>query len=79
MKKYRETELKQFGVGISLYFKFIKFMIAMFTIISILSIPAFTFYLWANDLSATDINLKNGLATTTIGNLGACKTNFDNG
>ena len=39
----KKSDLKQFGVGIVLYFKFVKFMIWAFMILGIISIPILVF------------------------------------
>lgn len=60
----RRTHFKDFGVGVSLYFKFLKYMIMIFTLVSILNVPAFTFFIGANTADSST-------ARTTLGNLGS--------
>jgi hypothetical protein len=53
---------------------FMKYMIMMFFVMSIVSIPAYAFY-WsgnASDISSYS-NIKYALAAFTLGNIGASK------
>lgn len=49
-KKFRESDLVEYGEGIVLYFMFVKYLIFLFLIFSFLSIPAFYFY-WSGNVS----------------------------
>jgi hypothetical protein len=58
------------GVGISVYFKFLKFMIIMFTWFTLLSLPAYVFYITGNQSGVQEKNLKWALSAPTLGNIG---------
>ena len=48
-EKWRESDIRQLGVGISVYFKLLKFLSVLFLWFSILSIPAYIFYYSGSD------------------------------
>jgi len=41
---WRESDIRHLGVGISVYFKLLKFLTIMFLWFTVLSIPAYVFY-----------------------------------
>ncbi len=43
-KKWRKSDIRELGVGISIYFKFLKFMMCLFLWFTFLSLPAYFFY-----------------------------------
>jgi hypothetical protein len=43
-KSMRKSDIRGMGVGVSVYFKFLKFMMALFLWFTILSIPAYYLY-----------------------------------
>lgn len=43
-KEVRSSEFTNYGVGVTLYFQFLKFLSTAFAILTILSLPAFIFY-----------------------------------
>ena len=81
-KQCSQTKLARFGVGISLYFKFIKWLVVVYGIMGILLLPA----LWFNVNFGSEVNQYSGgvgsIAVTTVGNLGQgakiCGTAFEN-
>jgi len=40
----RESEFSPYGVGVTLYFQFLKFLSSLFLIMIILSLPAYIFF-----------------------------------
>lgn len=71
-KESRKTELVPYGVGISLYFQFLKHMTYTLFFLTFLSLPAYAFYFSGNN-SGTNLetlNIKNLLAAFSIGNIG---------
>jgi len=42
--KPKESELSMYGVGISLYFKFVKFMVVVYLVLSLLALPSLIIY-----------------------------------
>jgi len=62
-----------YGVGIALYFQFIKSLIWYFFIATLLSVPAYIFYYSGNSSGIQTSNVKNFLTAFTLGNIGQCK------
>jgi hypothetical protein len=63
----------RYGVGVVLYFKFVKHMIWFFAICMLLSVPALFFYIASYIFNAPDstaITYSNLLAATTIAGVG---------
>ena len=52
-KRYRKTDMAELGIGLSLYFKMIKYFITLFLLFTIISIPAYIFYTDGDGLCAT--------------------------
>jgi hypothetical protein len=46
--RFRKTDLKDMGVGVCLYFKWLKYITCLLTVVSIFSIPALTFFIGAS-------------------------------
>eukprot|EP00742_Colponemidia_sp_Colp-10_P005016 GILJ01005359.1.p1 GENE.GILJ01005359.1~~GILJ01005359.1.p1 ORF type:complete len:1183 (+),score=192.60 GILJ01005359.1:83-3631(+) len=61
------SDMTRYGVGITLYFKFLKFMAALFFFMGILAIPEIFFNLVGNKYTTAT---KFGFEYTTVGNLG---------
>jgi hypothetical protein len=78
-KRCRKTDLAEIGTGVSLYFKMLKYLIILFLLFSIISIPSFIFY-----ASGTRIDHREEgtsatnyiLSVLSIGNLGESKNIF---
>ena len=70
-KSQRKTDLSAYGVGMALYFQFLKHMIYTFFLLSVLSIPSYIFFYSGNSsgLAAMD-NIKNALMAFSLGNIG---------
>ena len=66
-RQARESDLSEYGVGIVVYFQFLKYMACVFLILGILSVPTmiFSFYGTKPDGSFTSI-----ASSISIGNLG---------
>jgi hypothetical protein len=65
-----ETGMDKFGIGISLYFRFLKYMTWLFLIMGILSIPVLIIYIKAGfntKVSDYDVSINILLYYTTIG------------
>ena len=39
LKSSKSSELDRFGVGISLYFRFVKYLLVVFSILSVVTLP----------------------------------------
>ena len=48
ISKLRQTDMKDFGVGIWIYFKWLKYLICIFLIATIISVPLFVFFIGAS-------------------------------
>ena len=70
-KAARASEFTSYGVGITLYFQFLKFLAIMFFILMVVSCPAYIFFASGNP-SRQDGNsgLKASLASLSLGNIG---------
>lgn len=74
-KKYRESGFKELGVGVSLYFKFLKYLVCIFLVAGIFSLPAIILFINASTGNfSTNPSLETALTTTTIGNMGTVTT-----
>jgi hypothetical protein len=58
------------GVGISVYFKMLKFLMCLFLWFSFLSIPAYVFYSTGNEAGLKDTSIKYVLSALSLGNIG---------
>lgn len=76
-KASRQTELTPYGVGIALYFQFLKHMVYTLLLLSFMSLPAYSFYFSGNKsgINLQTLNVKNLLTAFSIGNIGQCKRN----
>lgn len=72
-KQSRQTDLAQYGVGIALYFQFLKHIVWMFFIVSLMSVPAYVFFYSGNSSKLEATNIKNVLTAFSLGNIGQCK------
>jgi hypothetical protein len=54
----------------TLYFKFLKFLVVVFFVMSLLAAPAFILYIMSNQLGSEAVTGVAKLALTTIGNMG---------
>lgn len=72
--KWRESDLRELGVGVTIYFKFLKFMMCLFIWFTFLSIPAYFFYFNGSESDKYTSKLQYVLSAFTLGNLGQCKS-----
>lgn len=74
-------DFTQFGTGLVLYFKFLKFMMTLFFVFCILGFPSLVFYALGGKLNSVEVTGIDSLQLTTIGNLGDsdifCEEYFD--
>ena len=69
------TDIDDLGLGITVYFKSLKVFIICFFLISLINIPLLVQYSTYNPyLKPT--NYRDSLASTTLGNIASCKTQF---
>lgn len=58
-KETRASDFTTYGVGITLYFQFLKFLATMFLIMTVVSIPAYIFFSSGNSsVQQTSTDLK---------------------
>jgi hypothetical protein len=69
-KKMRQSDIREMGVGISVYFKMLKFLMCLFLWFSFLSIPAYVFYSTGNEAGLKDTSIKYVLSALSLGNIG---------
>ena len=75
-KKFRKTDFAELGTGVCLYFKMIKYMMGLFLLFTILSIPSYFLYWTGNNYrnrmysTSSFMNLDYVLSANSIGNLG---------
>ena len=76
-KSTRKSDLRQLGVGITVYFKLLKFLMLLFLWFSFLSIPSYFFYYTANPTTDQALgNFQVALTVFSLGNLGQCKLSY---
>jgi hypothetical protein len=67
----RKSELTQYGAGVVIYFQFLKFLMITYLTLTVLSVPAFIFYLSGNAQSFDkDTDIKSAITSLTLGNIG---------
>ncbi|KAA0163982.1 hypothetical protein FNF31_02531 [Cafeteria roenbergensis] len=64
------SELSEFGVGVGLYFKLLKYLAFIFAIMLFFSIPNAILFWFGNGLLDSSVTITDSLALLTIGNLG---------
>jgi hypothetical protein len=70
-RKSRKSEFSPYGVGMVLYFQLLKHLTLVFSIMSVLSIPAYIFFFSGNQIAAKDYTSpKYLLAAFSLGNIG---------
>ena len=70
-KENRKTEFGEFGVGIVLYFQFLKHMVLCFFLMTLMSVPAYIFYYSGNESGGdVSLNVKSLLTAFSLGNIG---------
>jgi hypothetical protein len=59
------------GAGVTLYFKMLKYLIVLFFLLTILSIPSyFLYYLGGDSLDFSTFDIKTFLTIFSLGNIG---------
>jgi hypothetical protein len=67
--KDRESDLKEYGTGVVMYFQFLKYLIVVYLLMTLLSLPSIYWFFAANPLTPAD--LKEFLSLISLGNVGA--------
>jgi hypothetical protein len=70
IKRFRKSDFGYLGTGTSLYFKMLKYLIFLFLILSILSVPSYFFYIAGGEIDFSTIDIKTILTFFTLGNIG---------
>ena len=68
--KFRQSDIRELGVGVSVYFKFLKFMMCLFLWFTFLSLPAYFFYFNGTQSDKFNSKFQYVLSAFTVGNLG---------
>lgn len=66
----RKSEFTNYGVGVTLYFQFLKFLSMMFLMLTILSVPAYIFYFSGTQSDDGSGDMKSFLGKLSLGNIG---------
>jgi hypothetical protein len=69
-KRMRNSDIRDLGVGISVYFKFLKFIICLYLWFAILSLPAYLLYYSGNETGTQYKSIKYVLSAFSLGNIG---------
>lgn len=69
-KSARKSDIRDMGVGISVYFKLLKFLMALFLWFTILSIPAYLLFSNGNEAGVQDTSVQYLLSSLSLGNIG---------
>ena len=71
-KSLRKADIRELGIGMSIYFKFLKYMMCVFFFLTVLSIPTVILFYNANphneDFEFLPLNRK--ISTLSLGNIG---------
>ena len=68
----RNSDLRELGAGITVYFKMLKYLMCLFLWFSFLSVPAYFFYYTGNESGVQDKSIKYYLSALSLGNIGSC-------
>ena len=71
-KRFRKTGLGELGIGVALYFKMLKYLMLMFALSTLISIPSFVLYCAGGSNSNTGhpVSVNYVLSALTLGNIG---------
>jgi len=71
-KVFRKTDIANYGVGVVLYFQFLRHLVLTFFIMSLMSVPAYIFYFSGNSSGQKldTSNVKNLMTAFSLGNIG---------
>jgi hypothetical protein len=72
-QKTRDSEFDSLGVGVTLYFKLVKYLICLLCFVTLMTLPSFIFNCLGEARKPTDANIFYGLSITTLGNQGEVK------
>ena len=64
------SDLADLGIGITVYFKMLKFLMCLYLWMAFLSIPAYYFYYTGNESGIKETSLKYALSVFSLGNIG---------
>lgn len=78
-KSWRKAEIRELGIGMSIYFKFLKYFMFVFLLMTALSIPSLYIYYHGDQVGDfTQLTLKQKLSAFSLGNIGQRKCSFYN-
>ncbi|CDW82912.1 UNKNOWN [Stylonychia lemnae] len=66
----KHSDLGEMGVGVTVYFKMLKFLMILFLWFFLLSLPSFLFYYSGNQISTEKLTLKHIITAFSLGNIG---------
>lgn len=71
-KKKRLTDLKDLGPGVTIYFKFVKYLVVTFFTLSLITLPAIILHVsGGTEEYSKSKNINSFFGMTTLGNLGS--------
>ncbi|CAI2368473.1 unnamed protein product [Moneuplotes crassus] len=77
-ERLRITDLKDLGVGVSLYFKFTKYLMVIYLLMIFITLPNLIFYILGGTQEFENgTSIKTLFGLTTLGNLGSAETMCD--
>ena len=71
-KSWRQSDLQTMGVGLSNYFKMLKFFMVLFLWFAFLSVPAYFLYFSGNISKDQRLSANYVLSAFSLGNIGQC-------
>ena len=74
---YRKSDFAQYGMGVVIYFQFLKYMACMFFWMTVMSIPAMVFY-WSGN-PADSLSMSSVVPALSLGNIGQSETACSSG
>ncbi|CDW91797.1 UNKNOWN [Stylonychia lemnae] len=69
-KSWRDSDIRELGVGISVYFKMLKFFMVLMLWFAFLSIPSYFLYYTGNETEEKSNSIKFFLSAFSLGNIG---------
>eukprot|EP00347_Sterkiella_histriomuscorum_P007541 403348527 len=78
-KSCRKSDIQELGVGLSVYFKMLKFFMLVFPWFAFLSIPAYFLYYTGNKTEEQKVYVKYVLSVFSLGNIGQSQSTCNYG
>ena len=69
---FRKSDLAEYGMGMVIYFQFVKYMACMYCMMTVISIPAMIFYF--SGKPAQNFEISSIVPALSLGNIGQSET-----